>query len=478
MTHLLGKHPSHRRIEGKMPSLQAASRSEGVPPSLQVDSRSEGVPPSNELSQATRHGSNPRFARTVPLLAAALLAGGCSWFSWIPGIGDKDDKEDVLKPAELVDFEPESRIRQLWRSKIGKGLGRKYLRLDPAPLADRIIAADGYGVVEARDRFSGKRVWRANIGQGGRADRSPRSGMGRFVPRIRLGLFDRRDPSFVSGGVGVGDGFTTGGALVALSAADGSEVWRIHVGAEILSRPATGDGAIFIQTIDGRLLALEQTDGTVRWSFDNQVPVLTLRGSASPVFSGDIVYAGFANGMVGAIRTGNGEPLWEHRVMLPEGRSELDRMVDVDGSPLINGPLLYAVSYQGRLKALRVADGAAVWQREASSYLDLAAGYGQIYVVDETDAVIAIDEQTAEEVWRQEALYRRKLSSPVAFSNYLVVGDDDGYLHVLAQSDGRFLARRKLDGDGLRSGMVVVDGRTLYVLGNSGSLYAIEIEAR
>ncbi|MCY3640687.1 MAG: PQQ-binding-like beta-propeller repeat protein, partial [Gammaproteobacteria bacterium] len=108
----------------------------------------------------------------------------------------------------------------------------------------------------------------------------------------------------------------------------------------------------------------------------------------------------------------------------------------------------------------------------------LAAGYGQIYVVDETDAVIAIDEQTAEEVWRQEALYRRKLSSPVAFSNYLVVGDDDGYLHVLAQSDGRFLARRKLDGDGLRSGMVVVDGRTLYVLGNSGALYAIEIEAR
>ena len=426
--------------------------------------------------------SKARFARIVPLLIAGLLAGGCSWFSWIPGIGDKDDKEDVLKPAKLVDFEPEARIRQLWRARTGKGLGRKYLRLDPAPLADRIVAADGYGVVEARDRFSGKRIWRANIGQAERTGRSPRSGAGRFVPRIQFKIFDRQDPSFVSGGVGVGAGFvligTTGGALVALSAADGSEVWRSHVGAEILSRPATGDGAVFVQTIDGRLLALEQTDGSVRWSFDNQVPVLTLRGSASPVFNGGIVYAGFANGMVSAIRTGNGEPLWEHRVMLPEGRSELDRMVDVDASPLINGPLLYAVSYQGRLKALRVADGAAVWQREASSYLDLATGYGQIYVVDDTDAVIAIDEQTAEEVWRQEGLYRRKLSSPVAFSNYLVVGDDDGYLHVLAQSDGRFLARRKLDGDGLRSGMAVVDGRTLHVLGNSGALHAIEIEAR
>ena len=438
--------------------------------------RTEGVPPSRG---AQRRSSFSRFAT---ILAIGLFAGGCSWFSWIPGIGDKDDEEDVLKPADLVDFEPEARIRQLWRAKVGKGLGRKYLRLDPAPLADRIVAADGYGTVEARDRFSGKRVWRANIGQAGPTSRSPRSGMGRFVPRVQFKLFDRRDPSFVSGGVGVGAGFvligTTDGALVALSAADGSEVWRTTVGAEILSRPATGDGAIFIQTIDGRLLALEQTDGSVRWSFDNQVPVLTLRGNASPVFAGGIVYAGFANGVVSAVRTGNGEPLWEHRVMLPEGRSELDRMVDVDASPLIDGPLLYAVSYQGRLKALRVADGGAVWQRETSSYLDLATGYGQIYVVDETDAVIAVDQQTAEEVWRQEGLYRRKLSNPAAFSNYLVVGDDDGYLHVLAQSDGRFLARRKLDGDGLRSGMPVVDGRTLYVLGNSGSLHAIEIEAR
>ncbi|MCY4212718.1 MAG: outer membrane protein assembly factor BamB [Gammaproteobacteria bacterium] len=467
MSHFLDKTPARRSDAGKTPAVR--SPFEAAP-------WRQGIPLGDG---AKRPGA---LSRLVPLLAVGLLAGGCSWFSWIPGIGGKDDKEDQLKPAELVSFEPQARIRPLWRAKIGKGLGRKYLRLDPAPLAGRIYAADGYGTVEARDRFSGKRVWRARIAQEGRADRSPRSGVGRFVPRVQFRFFDRRDPSFVSGGVGAGAGFvlvgTTGGALVALSAADGSEVWRSQVGAEILSRPATGDGAVFVQTIDGRLLALEQTDGSVRWSFDNQVPVLTLRGSASPVFNGDIVYAGFANGMVGAIRTGNGEPLWEHRVMLPEGRSELDRMVDVDASPFINGPLLYAVSYQGRLKALRAADGVAVWQQEASSYLDLAAGYGQIYVVDETDAVIAIDEQTTDEVWRQEGLYRRKLSSPVAFSNYLVVGDDDGYLHVLAQSDGRFLARRKLDGDGLRSGMAVVDGRTLYVLGNSGALHALEIEAR
>ena len=429
-----------------------------------------------QARRATRPGLAAGGCRLALLLALGLLAGGCSWFSWVPGIGGGDDKKEALEPAKLQDFVAEAQIKRLWRAGIGGGLGRKYLRLNPVVLADRVYAADGYGVVEARDRFSGKRLWRTSIGQ----PRKGRSGRLRMVPR--LGFFDRRDRSFVSGGVGAGDGFvllgTTDGAVVALSAADGGERWRAYLGSEILCRPTVGDGAVLAQTIDGRLLALEQEDGAVRWSFDNQVPILTLRGSASPQFDGDVVYAGFANGMVSAVRADNGEPLWEHRVMLPEGRSELDRMVDVDGSPLVDGPLLYAVSYQGRLKALRRTDGAPVWQHEMSSHLDLASGYGHIYVVDEADHVVAIDQQTSEVVWRQEGLQRRKLSSPVAFSNYLVVGDDEGYLHVLAQSDGRFLARRKLDGKGIRSGMAVADGRTLYALTNSGALHAVEIETR
>ena len=420
-------------------------------------------------------GSRPqrRFAKLAALTVFAMAAGGCGWFSWVPWIGDKDDGPDPLKPADLVDFDPEVRIERRWKAAIGKGLGRKYLRLNPVVLADRIYAADGYGVVEARDRFSGKREWRTQISPYG----DIKGGM-----FSSFNFFDRTDPSFVSGGVGAGGGLvllgTTGGTVVALSAAHGGEVWRVYLGSEILSRPAFGDNAVFAQTIDGRLLALEQSDGGVRWSFDIQVPVLTLRGTASPAYDNGIVYAGFANGTVSAIRTENGEPIWEHRVMLPEGRSELDRIVDVDGSPLLAGPLVYAVAYQGQLKALRRADGNALWQLDHSSHLDLAQGYGHVYVIDETDAVVAIDEQTAREVWRQEGLYRRKLSSPLTFGNYLVVGDDDGYLHVLAQSDGRFLGRQKLDGKGIRSAMSVSEGRRLYVFGNSGSLQAVEIEVR
>lgn len=406
----------------------------------------------------------------LPMLLL-LAAGGCSWFSWLPWVdGGKDQGPDPLKPAALVEFEAEVRIRQLWRASIGRGLGRKYLRLKPSVLADRVVVADGYGLVEARDRFTGKRIWRTRIGE---------------VEKGLLSSFDildRTDPSFVGGGVGTGGGLvllgTVWGEVIALSAADGSEAWRAYVASEVLCRPAAGDDAVFVQTIDGRLLALERRDGRIRWSFDNQVPILTLRGTSSPVFDGGVVYAGFANGTVSAVKSDTGEPLWQHQVMLPEGRSELDRMVDVDGAPMLAGPLLYAVAYQGELKALRRRDGNALWNLKQSSHLDLALGYGHVYLVDETDAVIAIDAQTAEEVWRQEALHRRKLTSPQAFGNYLAVGDDQGYLHILAQSDGRFLGRRKLDGKGLRSGMVVAEGRTLYVQGNSGSLHALEMALR
>lgn len=402
-------------------------------------------------------------------LLTTLLLSGCSWFTWLPWVDGEDDEADSLEPAALVKFEAEVDIKRVWKTSIGEGLGRKYLRLDPIVLADRIYAADGYGRLQAHDRFTGKRLWQTQIADEG----------GGFLSS--LNFLDRTDTSFISGGVGAGGGNillgTTNGEVLAFSAADGSESWRGSVGSEVLAPPVVGDGLVFVQSINGRLVALEQDSGDIRWSFDNQVPVLTLRGTAEPVFDNGVVYAGFANGTISALRALSGEPIWEHRVMLPEGRSELDRMVDVDSSPLVRGQLVYGVAYQGRVKAIRRSDGQRLWELELSSHLNLGEGYGQIYVVNKDDAVVAIDQENAQEVWRQDSLHLRKLTSPIAFSNYLAVGDSEGFLHILAQSDGRFLARRKLDGDGLRSDMTYIDG-TLYVLGNSGSLHALEITVR
>jgi len=404
--------------------------------------------------------------RSLTLLLAVFTVSGCSWFSWLPWV---DGKEEAVKlePVKLTRIDETVRVDRSWSASIGKGLGSKYLWLKPGVAADRVFAADGYGVVEARERFTGKRIWRVNIDSERR--------------RMRVRVFDRRDPSFVTGGVGVAHGMvligTTRGEVVALSVVDGQQVWRAQVGAEVLAPPVGGADLVFVKTEDGRLLALERASGAIRWSYDNPVPVLTLRGTSTPVFGGGLVYAGFANGMVAAIRAENGEPIWEHRVMLPEGRSELERMVDVDSTPVLAGGLLYVVSYQGRLKALRASDGALLWEQEMSSHLDLAESFRQLYVVDDIDTVLAFDQQSGEQLWRQEGLQRRQLSPPVAIDNYLLVADDEGYLHVLAQSDGRFVGRRRLDRKGVRSPMVVADGM-IYVLGNSGSLQALELRPR
>ena len=422
---------------------------------------STSVSLSVSLGQARPVAMRRRFTL---LLALCLLvvAGGCSLFN-----SSKSSKKKVPEPkaTKLTKFDAEVEVKRLWRASVGSGLGRKYVRLQPAVVADRVYAADGFGLVVAHDRFNGERVWKTRIGD---AD-----GPG-------LKFWDRRDAAFVSGGVGAGGGHvyvgTTRGVVVALSAADGSEVWRIDVGTEVIAPPVYDEGRVFVQTIDGRLIARESDTGEEIWTFDNPVPILTLRGTATPVASDGLVYSGFANGMVVAIKADDGQRLWQHRVMLPQGRSELDRMVDVDASPLLEGPIMYAVSFQGRLAAIRRADGRPLWERDASSFLNMAVGLGQLYFIDEEDKILAIDQESAEDSWQQEGFLRRELGSPVAYSNYVVVGDDAGYLHVLAQSDGRIIGRKKVDGDGLRSPFIEVD-QTLYVVSNGGTLSAYDIRA-
>lgn len=412
----------------------------------------------------TRNSASLKF---TSVLAVSLLLGGCSWFSWLPWIGGGDDDKKADEPAELVKFDPEVELTRAWKGRIGEGLGKKYLRLIPGLVADRVLAVDGYGYIESRDRFSGKRAW------------------GTQVDEIKTGFFarfnfvDRSDPSFIGGGVGTGEGLallgTTEGEVVALDVATGVERWRANLQSEVLSTPTADRGRVFAQTIDGRIVAIDAQTGEAQWTYDNQVPILTLRGTSSPIVVGDIVYAGFANGKIMAFRVETGEPIWEHRVILPEGRSELQRMVDVDSRPIVSGNQIFVAAYHGRVKSLSLRDGAPRWEQDISTYLDLARGYGQIYVIDEDDIISAIDENTGEVVWTQDAFRLRELGAPIAYSNYLVVGDEAGYVHVIAQTDGRLLGRRKVDRKGVRSNMAVADAR-LFVLGNSGSLQALDIE--
>src|SRR4051812_21782362 len=194
------------------------------------------------------------------LVGVALLCGGCSWFSWLPWV---DKKVDPDAPADLTSYKSEVKIDRKWGAGIGDGLGKQFMRLSPGILAERVFAADGFGYVEARDRFSGKKIWHTRIGP---------SGKGYFA---FLNPFNREDTSYVTGGVGAGEGLvllgTTHAEVIALSAADGSVRWRVPVSSEVLAAPAAGDGLVFVQTSDGRLVALDAKDGTRRWTFDTQV---------------------------------------------------------------------------------------------------------------------------------------------------------------------------------------------------------------
>ena len=407
--------------------------------------------------------------RSALLLAWVMLLSGCAAFSWIPGIGDDEDEEEKTEPAALVDFDAEVNVKRQWKTKVGKGLGNKYIRLQPLVVADRVVAADAYGVVAAFDRFSGDKIWQQQVGQVERRA----SGLDRFL--------DRSDPGFVSGGVGGGEGLvllgTTRGNVIALALSDGSEQWRTYLGSEIGAQPVAAQGRVFAQTIDGELIALDAETGEKLWSYSSQVPLLTLRGTSTPVTERDVVFTGFASGKVVALRANNGEPIWEQRIMLPEGRSELERIVDVDAAPLVTGNSVYAQAYQGRMMRILARDGRPRWEADVSSFLNLAEGYGQVYAVEEKDTLTALDQERGEVTWQHDLLARRGLTAPLAYSNYLVVGDAQGYVHVMAQRDGRMMGREKVNGKGLRTPFVLADG-TFYVLDNAGGLHAYKITTR
>lgn len=375
--------------------------------------------------------------KTAALLTLAVLAAGCS---------SNDTKEP--EPAELTKFEAEVELQKQWSRSIGEGQGETYNLLVPAVYGEQIYAADVEGLVVSVDRLTGKVNWKIDL----------------EVP--------------VSGAVGAGYGLvlvgTLRGEVIALDVASGEERWRSRVSSEVLAAPAVNGDIVLVQTQDDRLIALEIDTGAQRWSYEGSPAVLTLRGTGAPVLTNQLAIAGLSNGKVIALDTRRGLPVWEQRVAIPQGRSELERVVDIDGGLLLSGGTLYVATYQGRAAALDVESGRIQWQRDASTYSGVALGYGSVYLSLASGTVEGVDERSTTALWSNDALARRQLSAPAVFSSYVVVGDREGYLHLLSQVDGRFVARERIDSSGLRA-RPVVEGDWLYVFSNDGKLVALTI---
>ncbi|WP_305856499.1 outer membrane protein assembly factor BamB [Balneatrix alpica] len=373
-------------------------------------------------------------------LGLALGLSGCSTVSTWWAAEPEDE------PSELVSFAPSLQLKTQWRASAGQGNGKGWLSLEPGIDDEHVYAADAQGQVFAFDIQTGKAIWRTDL------DVRIGGGVGGNQSSLFLGTLD--------------------GELLALNSATGDLQWRVDVHTEILSSPAANAREVMVQFIDGTLIAYSAEDGSLLWRYDSNLPVLTLRGTPAPLVFNNATIANFASGKMVALRNDNGGVIWEQRLTLAQGRSELDRVVDAQGRPAFMDNVLYSGTYQGHLTALEAATGRPLWSKALSTARGVAVDDSAVYAVTDTGSVIALDRYNGNSLWQQDDLKFRRLGTPVVWGDVLAVADFEGYVHVMSRFDGRFLARHRVDSAGVNGEMKVIDN-VLYVLGNSGRLEAL-----
>jgi outer membrane protein assembly factor BamB len=377
----------------------------------------------------------------VALLFSLAALSGCSWF------GDDDNSEP---PAKLKVFDEQVQLRSLWKRDTGDGTNEQFVKLVPAIVGDRVYAADRSGSVRAYELETGKEIWHQKTGV------------------------------TISAATGVGEGLVLVGSseaeLVALAADSGEERWRITVSSEILSVPRIYEDVVVVQTVDGNIAGLDAENGESLWIHDRSAPVLTLRGTSTPLVEGGAVLAGFDNGKIAALEVGTGRQLWEAAVAVSHGRTELQRIVDLDADPVLQDGILYVASFQGRLAAINLQDGRLLWNRDMSVYSGIAVDRQQVYVSDADSEVWALDRRSGSSLWKQGELRRRVLTGPAVISGYVAVGDFEGYVHLLSATDGSVVGRIRVDSDGVSAAPVTLYGDRLLVLGAGGKLALYQID--
>ena len=381
--------------------------------------------------------------RLIRLSLALVLLGG------VLGACDKD--KDIAPPVTLVAYDAKLSVQRLWDVKLG---GKdKALRLALAPAIDggRVYAAASDGEVFAFEAKSGHSLWHT---------------------KTKLAL---------SAGPGAGAGIvvvgTSDGQLLALEESSGAARWKIRSTGEVLAMPVVAPQAVIVRTVDGRVHALALDTGHEIWSNDEQIPRLTLRGTAAPVVAGDTVVTGYDNGKVAAYGIANGDVLWDTGVSPPRGKTELERMVDIDGRIEVSGHDVFVAGFQGRVAMLALDSGQIWWSRELSSYRGLALDGETLYVTTADSSVQAMRRRDGTPLWQQDRLLRRGLTTPVVDGGSLVIADYEGYVHWLDRASGALVGRIKSAKGRVTNAPVVADG-VVYVQTDAGRLFALRARAR
>lgn len=381
-------------------------------------------------------------ARAGCVLALPLLLGGCGMFG-----GD----EPIEPPAELTEITPVLDITKAWEARVGSGAKVLNLALRPVVEGGRVYAAGRDGRVHSLDLETGRSQWTVDTGL--KLSAGPAVGHGLLVVGSSAGL------------------------IVALDTSDGSERWRRQLSGEVLAPPAVSAAVVAVRSLDGRLLGLSVETGRELWRIEHEPPRLSLRGTAAPVIAGSLVVAGFDNGRIGAYALRDGEARWENLIATGRGRTEIERLADVDSTPQILGQDVYAVSYRGRLASLALETGEILWATEMSSYNGLSVDWTSVYVAEADGVVVAVNRSSGAELWRQGALRMRRLTAPTPIDQSVVVGDFEGWLHWLDVYTGEIQARFRAGKSAFVSAPVS-GGELLVVQDEDDRVYALRAGPR
>ena len=379
----------------------------------------------------------------LPIVFASLLvAAGCS----------KD--KDVEPPAKLVVFPTKLPVKELWGDKVGGGKKQVKLRLGLGPAYDDglVFAASDKGELAAVNLETGRQVWVKKF------------------KKMQL-----------SAGPGAGAGLvvvgSTKGWVVALEGASGKERWRVRINSELLSAPAISEKVVVMRSVDGRLHGFDAGSGKELWSVEQQVPRLSLRGTATPVIAKELAVSGFDNGKVMAVSLTTGDTVWDTALASPHGRTELDRLVDVDSAVSIVGENVFATGFQGRTAMIALDSGQIWWAHDMSSYRGLAVDEENLFVTESDGSVVALRQRDGSEVWRNDKLKRRGLSAPAVTSTAIAVADYQGYLHWLDKQTGELVARERIAKFRVSNPPIAIKD-TVVVLTDSGKLAAYRATPR
>lgn len=351
-------------------------------------------------------------------------------------------------PAALVEFSASAKLTHIKEIETIKG-SSLFTRISPLNLDKHIIFSDTKGTITVFDKSKFEIKWQKETGVS--------------------------YPSALGGNSSIYLFGTRGGEVVALDPSTGNQLWRVKVSSEVLARPVVSGDTVVIKTIDGQLTALDFKTGNQKWFFKKDVPALTVRGNSAPLIVDDKIITGLDNGKLIIVDLKSGKLFWEKTISIPRGRSEIDRLVDLDADIILNNNIAYIGGFQGRVVAIDLKTGDTLWVKKMSIINNMTLENNKLYITDTRSHIWALDASTGATIWKSGVFTARKLTSPVIMDEYLLLGDYQGYLHVVAKSDGHQISRLQVDESGINVNPIVIND-SIYLQSRNSKINVVELE--